>query len=233
MKHAYVWRGQRRADWSLSSSLDRLFQKLGLLTQPLSVLEERSTEHLQAFKYAARARRGPNPQPLNGDNDWWALGQHYGLATPVLDWTRSPFAAAYFAFEEDTSDSTEYRVVYGLDQRAVEGWNDKWRNGASYEKGRLPIIDFVEPMSDDNNRLVSQGGLFTRSPLGKPIDQWVPNEFEGSSAAVLLRIEIPNCDRVPCLRALSRMNINHLSLFPDLVGASLSTNLKLQLEIVK
>jgi hypothetical protein len=85
-RHAYIWRGQRKSDWSLSSSLDRLFQKLNLLAAGPKVLERRSKEHLEAFKYAARGRRGTNPAALL-ENEWWALGQHFGLATPLLDWT--------------------------------------------------------------------------------------------------------------------------------------------------
>lgn len=224
----YIWRGQRRGDWSLSSSLDRLFGKLDLLAAGANVLEERSHEHLEAFKYASRGRRGQNPPALS-DNEWWALGQHYGLATPLLDWSRSPFAAVYFAFEELTTDATECRVVYGLDQRAVDVKNYEIANGPSVERGRIPVIDFIDPLSDDNPRLVSQGGLFTRAPIGMPIERWVAQAFEGISAPVLVRIEIPNRDRIACLRSLNRMNINHLSLFPDLSGASRSTNLRLEL----
>jgi len=228
-KHAYIWRGQRRSDWSLSSSLDRLFQRLSLLTAGPDVLERRSKEHLESFKYATRGRRGRNPAPLL-ENEWWALGQHFGLATPLLDWTRSPFAAAYFAFEESGTESTDYRVVYGLDQHAVKRKSDELLEDQSFEEGRPPVIDFIDPMSDENQRLVSQSGLFTRAPIGTPIEQWVARAFESSAEAVLLRIEIPNVDRLTCLRALNRMNINHLSLFPDLGGASRSTNLKLELE---
>lgn len=224
----YIWRGQRRGDWSLSSSLDRLFGKLNLLVAGANALEERSHEHLEAFKYASRGRRGQNPPALT-DNEWWALGQHYGLATPLLDWSRSPFAAAYFAFEELTADVSEYRVVYGLDQRAVDLKNYEIANGPSIERGRIPVIEFIDPLSDDNPRLVSQGSLFTRAPIGMPIEQWVAQAFEGIAVPVLLKIEIPNYDRLACLRSLNRMNINHLSLFPDLSGASRSTNLRLEL----
>ncbi len=227
-KHKYIWRGQRRSDWSLSSSLDRVFDKLHVTGSP-SDLDRRSAIHLESFKYAARGRRGLNPAELD-DNSWWALGQHFGLATPLLDWTRSPFAAAYFAFGELATDPTDYRIVYGLDQSAILQKNEELLNSPSLEQGRPPVLEFVDPMVDENQRLVSQDGLFTRAPIGTPIERWVARAFESAPDAVLLRIELPDSDRIGCLRALNRMNINHLSLFPDLSGASRSTNLRLELE---
>lgn len=228
----YIWRGQRDARWSLSSSLDRLFETLGILKADSRTLEERSREHLEAFRYASRGRRGQMSRgPSLSENEWWALGQHYGLATPLLDWTRSPYAAAYFAFEERDGRKRASRVVYGLDQHAVLLKNSELANGPSYEAGRLPVVDFIDSLSDENPRLVSQGGLFTRAPIGTPIEQWVARAFEGSSSPVLVKIEIPNRERSDCLRSLSRMNINHLSLFPDLSGASRSTNLRLELDV--
>jgi hypothetical protein len=152
------------------------------------------------------------------------------LATPLLDWTRSPFAAAYFAFEEQGPDPTTYRVVYGLSRNAVSKKNEEIISSWNTESERPPVIEFIDPLSDENQRLVSQDGLFTRAPVGVPIEQWVARAFEGSSGEILLRIEIPDTDRLPCLRALNRMNINHLSLFPDLTGASRATNLRLELQ---
>jgi FRG domain len=228
-KHSYIWRGQRRSDWSISSSLDRMFERLNLVAAGPEALEQYSQGHLESFKYATRGRRGPNPASLL-ENEWWALGQHFGLATPLLDWTRSPFAAAYFAFEEIGAEPTKHRVVCGLDQRAVRLRSDQLLEERSFEKGRPPVIEFVDPMSDENQRLVSQSGLFTRAPAGIPVEQWVKREFRGSPDPVLLRVKIPDADRLNCLRTLNRMNINHLSLFPDLAGASRSTNLKLELD---
>ena len=166
---------------------------------------------------------------METENDWWALGQHYGLATPLLDWLRSPFGAAYFAFEFGELPPTPYRVVFGLDERAADSKNLAIVHGPSLETGRVPILELIDPLSDENPRLVSQGGLFTRGPLGVPVERWVAEEFEGSADPVLLRIEIPNAERTTSLRALQTMNINHLSLFPDLSGASLFSNLLLEL----
>lgn len=229
-KRTYIWRGQRRSDWSISSSLDRLLQKLNYIAAGPKALERLSMEHLKYFAYAARGRRGLNPRKLDLEKDadeWWALGQHFGLATPLVDWTRSPFAAAYFAFEEVGPDQTKYRVVYGLDRLSVERRNKAI--GESPEERKGAAIEFVEPMSDENQRLVSQSGLFTKAPILVPVDLWVPKAFESSEAAVLLRIKIPDAGRLGCLGTLNRMNINHLSLFPDLAGASRSTNLQLEL----
>jgi hypothetical protein len=224
----YIWRGQRRSDWALGTTLDRLFGKLGHLSKQAEQLEREAQAHLTSFRYAARGRRGPHPEQLT-DIEWWALGQHFGLATPLLDWTRSPFAAAYFAFEGISQDATEYRAVYALHQDAVFRKSASLVGSDEEQGSRLPIIEFIEPLSDENARLVSQSGLFSRAPIGTSIENWIANAFEDSEEHVLIKIEIPNRDRTNCLRSLERMNINHLSLFPDLMGASRFTNLSLEL----
>lgn len=228
--HRFIWRGQRRSDWPLNSSLDRLFSELSAKDATGRSPEQRSQAHLDDFQYAARGRRGFNP-PQMTENEWWALGQHFGLATPLLDWSRSPFAAAYFAFDA-RDGATEHRVVYGLDRDAVDLRNADVlaQQGASAE--RPAILELIDPLSDENPRLVSQGALFTRAPIGVPVDTWVQTHFAGSPSAILLRIELPDCDRTQCLRALDRMNINHLSLFPDLTGASRATNLRTELDLL-
>lgn len=194
------------SDWSLSTTLDRQLDDLGMLPLALKDVEDVPAKHLDRFKYATRGRRGPTPAALS-ENEWWALGQHFGLATPLLDWTRAPFAALYFAYEEASSDPNITRAVYGLDLEAVLSKGSELDNGPSIEKGRLPIVEIVDPMSDENQRLVSQGGCFTRAPIGTPIEKWVAEAFEGATEAVLVRIELPNANRLNCLQALNRMNI--------------------------
>ncbi len=93
-KSNFVFRGQENSEWLLQSS----FQRLAKGKNPAQTDLER---HLRNFKAASRGMRGTNPQELR-EGGWWTLGQHYGLATPLLDWTRSHWVALYFAFYKAT-----------------------------------------------------------------------------------------------------------------------------------
>ena len=242
----YIWRGQRNSNWELETTLDRLIKAAKIRkTKQLDFVHN----HLEQFKYATRGRRGANPRNIENDNEWWALGQHHGLATPLLDWTSSPFVAAYFAFIDTGQRQTEFRAVYALHkptiekkvvqiQRDQENKNKKELEdieagkkktgilGKIILKGPVyPEIEFIRPLSDENHRLVNQGGLFSKSPSGKTLDFWVQENFAGEDEYNLIKILIPNTERKQVLKTLNRMNINHLSLFPDLYGASRFCNL--------
>jgi hypothetical protein len=220
----YVWRGQRDSTWRLEPTLDRLLRKLGKAGDVRT-----ANAHLMRFKRAIRGRRGTNPPEIPGENDWWALGQHHGLASPLLDWTESPFVAAFFAFESSVPSSTGSRMVFAISKTAVEIQS---REIARAHRGsaRPPIVEFVEPFSNENPRLVNQRALFTRTPSGMDLEAWVRANFPREHKHVRLRkYEVPETERQMALRSLNRMNINHSSLFPDLYGASKYANLNLEI----
>jgi FRG domain len=219
----FIWRGHASAKWLLEPSLDRILRRLGMLGD-----QEIRQNHLLNFKYASRGRRGANPVRLASDNDWWALGQHFGLLTPLLDWTTSPYVAAYFAFLDERSGPRDPRAVFGLSRSAVEERSNAIR-AAWQSEDRPPVVDIIDPLSDDNPRLVSQSGLFTRAPDGVDIEKWILTNFPETKPqpARLIKITIPNRDRGMALKNLNRMNVNHLSLFPDLGAAATISNLKL------
>lgn len=244
---SYVWRGHRCDNWKLESTLDRLIRNAKVTLPRARRFRE---NHLEQFQFAARGRRGPNPPALDEENSWWALGQHHGLATPLLDWTTSPFVAAFFAFIELNDLQTPQRAIYALHRPSVESRarskaraeNIRRREAlskaeadgtslgilrrAALEAKAEPEVQFIRPLSDENQRLVNQGGLFTRAPTGKTLEEWVQENHDPEDKGyTLIKIHIPNRDRDGCLRNLNRMNINHLSLFPDLSGASMFCNL--------
>ena len=256
---ALVWRGQACASWDLQPSLERvlpvgtdddsdilMFEHLrrfklaarGRLN-PRELEEPRQGNDRRAAEADDENDDSSEDAPLGPtleereENNWWAVGQHHGLKTPLLDWTTSPFVAAFFAFVEEVAacSNGEGRAIYGLNRRLVAQKSDEIREEQEWA-GRPPVVDFVEPLYKDNPRLVSQGGLFTRAPDGTDIVSWVHEHYreDDEDTVLLLKLVLPDDDRDHILRALNAMNVNHQSLFPDLYGASEFVNFKLRIE---
>lgn len=221
----FVWRGQGDSSWLLEPTLDRNLNKIDIKNNNKNKIIE---NHLNRFKYASRGRRGLNPQELKDDNDWWALGQHNGLSTPLLDWSKSPFVAAFFAFSSSNINTTKYRTIFGIARTDVEE-KSKIIKRSHKRKSRPPIIEFIEPFSDENARLVNQGGLFTRCSTGTDIESWLKENYNDDEKYIRAwKILLPENERSTILQSLNRMNINYSSLFPDLFGASNFANMHLE-----
>jgi hypothetical protein len=215
---SYIFRGHSQSNWLLESTLSRALKKLNYLDK-----EELVINHLEKFKLRIRGRRGKNPRILS-ENELWALGQHYGLYTPLLDWSQSPYVGIFFALTEINNSPTGLRTLWALNSHDIDHVTEWYKTKGI---GTLNQVELINPILDENDRLVNQSGLFTKAPLTTDIEDWILNGPE-IEWVTLYKIDFPDSLRNEGIAFLDLMNINHSSLYPDLVGSSLDTNIKLE-----
>lgn len=204
--HGYVFRGHASENWKLESTLKRKVNDSGV--------EGLETKTLERFKKHCLGRRGHNPPKLS-ESEWWALGQHFGLDTPLLDWSDSPYVAAFFAFDSENTETDN--VVVWLLYKDVN-LNEGVKNLKSEHH-----IEFLTPYLDENARLINQRGLFVRTPNMECVTEWAKSLKENGTCN-LARILIPRSEKDFALDSLDKMNINAFTLFPDLSGSAKYAN---------
>ena len=93
----------------------------------------------------------------------------------------------------------------------------------------------VADHSDENPRILSQRGQFTETlsaeiEIEKTVGLcYAEDKKKGLNRIIFVKLHIPDTERETCLHNLNRMNINHATLFPDLIGAAEYCNVKLEI----
>lgn len=216
---AFVFRGQADATWKTYSSLDRW--ELAHSDSPVD-----RELHLRRFRQAVRSTA---PMDLSQEDDGpaWALAQHHGLRTPLLDWSLSPFVALYFAFEDELV--AQGRELIEPSRRAVLALSTIVipQAGAQDESQGAMFPRVYSPSGPVSQRLLAQSSIFLEMPSGVDLETFIARHFAAemerpgrTARTVLMKITMPNRGRRECLRMLNKMNINRMTLFPDLDGAA-------------
>lgn len=97
----YVFRGQADARWDLSTKMERTCCRNDY---PTDSLDNREEVMLKEFQRRTHHYLTDLPQPSER-LEWYALLQHYGGSTRLLDFTKSLYVAAFFAMENADSDA--------------------------------------------------------------------------------------------------------------------------------
>lgn len=238
-----MFRGHANPTWKLASPWDRRLARLA----PRSALKNRSdsdrvlTSLLAKFQDLAIGLPGLRSRELVGDDEWWTVGRHYGLATPLLDWTRSPYVAAFFAFmghmEALSAGATvsgevdaERIVRQGVEEK-VAIWSFKVSR-AWPQDAPPPDLKVVESRTDIGHRQRAQRGVFTKLThesffcVEDYLESLAPKE------PPLRLYLVPAWQAPKAIKELRMMNITFATLFPDLHGAALQANFELVMPVL-
>jgi hypothetical protein len=228
--HERIFRGHGEAGWPLASVWDRfLLDQRRKTSTPVARSDSANilALKLQAFKDHATGLAAVRRGNMQSETEWMALGRHHGLVTELLDWTRSPYVAAFFAW-------TEY---YALRNPGLARWGAaemKWGDGAVavWELSAPQTLvhgqefNVFTSLTDDAHRQKAQQGVFT---LLKDDACFDLETYLGSKGRLghLTKYEISAQGRTfpTAIVDLTLMNIRYSTLFPDLEGAALQANL--------
>ncbi len=166
---SWAFRGQSNASWPMFSSLSRHLLNFGIDKRAWSHQEERIIRIFQrkAHLYLTHI-------PDKSDTfEWLSIMQHHGAPTRLLDFTFSPYVAAYFALQRATAESVVWAVFppkidsnesIALNSGEVIIPRKMWMRDAGnfckyYLPGKIPFVMQGEPHSM-NKRQIAQSGTF-------------------------------------------------------------------------
>ncbi len=132
--------------------------------------------------------------------------RHLELPTPLLDWSKNPYVAAYFAFKHPFKNS-EKITIFLFDQHA-------WRcNKKSLTARDLKIVEITE-LHHSIPRQLAQDSVYTYCRNEMTFSELLGDEHEGEEYFIFYCTLSLN-DRKEALQHLESMWISENGLFPD------------------
>lgn len=194
-----------------------------------------------------RRYEGPDSETVSGDTLYClSLMQHFGCPTRLLDFTYSPYTAAFFAVENMSVRRDSRREAY------IFCFRHKWINGSArksisddplfkkrfhdesitdesfkklYMEKRRSFIVAEKPMLLHRRLSIQRGVFIIQGDITKSMMENIINmkDWQNKTNVILYKLKINNKEELKKVyEDLRLMDITHESLFPGLDGFSRS-----------
>jgi hypothetical protein len=217
-----VWfRGHSDAQWPLHTSLERRSDKMHAVAGYLNIISEiqPAIETFTGNQFSMPPRT--EMEEFCRDGDLFSIDQslrrlatylahlrHGGFPSPLLDWTASPYVAAYFAFHNARHNGVVAFFAYR-----------EWAANMKISDSDYPHIVSFRPLFKTHRRHFRQQSRYTAC-VQFYSNQWHFKPHDGVFGQkdrlkqdLLWKITIPASERLKVLSFCAKANLNEFTLF--------------------
>ena len=207
-----LFRGHVNASWKLDTTLERYtsrqysmrdyYHVMRGVRPAVTSLTERDWNLSEKYSIDER-----NTDPPLGYNFMIHL-RHHGFPSPLLDWSRSPYVAAYFAFRTEGAAQDDSVAIYSYVVRDGHNPTMGLDKGAIFAFGP-DVITHKRHYTQQCEYTICKKQVTDGCVYANHEDAIVTDNFPGS----LRKYVLPRKERAKALEKLNLMNISAYSLF--------------------
>jgi hypothetical protein len=212
-----LYRGQSDSSWGLATTLERsdtgnlslrqYYRLISAVKPQVEALTGTEWSAPDIADYDAWLSERNHMAVAPPGYEYMIYLRHYGFPSPLLDWTRSAYIAAYFAFRHAHHDAKSI---------AIFAYREYLGHGKSWTPSE-PHIHGLGRYIRTHRRHFLQQSEYTVCVVRDAEWRYAPHEnafARGESEQdALWKLCIPSTERLKVLRLLDRANLNAYSLF--------------------